>query len=398
VAEPFLTDAAIMGSSPEASDIQRQRKLADLLTANAFNQPQGQMISGHYVPPSWTQQLAPLVSGLSGSMLGSNIDKKQEALAQQLRGKQEAEIEKYASLQNDPASQLRFGMSATNPLLKDLVKKRLEGTKLAKEETLFRENIGGQNTTLEGKPDLPEAIKYAISIGQLPQDPRTWTAQQAALAEQINIRKANASANKFDFSNMLGKGNIGEISPMLKESKTGAYEAIDKADAANKILIALNSGNAITGPAANQRIALNQVGTMLGVTGSDNDKAVKSREIIQGLAQLTLAGRKGMKGQGAMDKMEGELANQVMSGKIDLTPAELAMLANGAKKSAKNQYKQHENMMQALRQDEPRSAKYFEVPVNPDIFEPMTAKAPTGTSQTVNDALSIIRGNKPGAQ
>jgi len=97
VAEPFLTDAAIMGSSPEASDIQRQRKLADLLTANAFNQPQGQMISGHYVPPSWTQQLAPLVSGLSGSMLGSNIDKKQEALAQQLRGKQEAEIEKSDS-------------------------------------------------------------------------------------------------------------------------------------------------------------------------------------------------------------------------------------------------------------------------------------------------------------
>jgi hypothetical protein len=205
MADPFLTDAAIMGSSPEAFDIQRQRKLAELLTANSFTQPQGQMISGHYVAPSWTQQLAPLASALAGSHLGSNIDKKQEALAQQLRGKQEAEIEKYASLQNDPASQLRFGMSATNPLLKDLVKKRLEGTKLSKDEILYKENIGGQNTTLEGKPDLPEAIKYAISIGQLPQDPRTWTPQQAALAERINLTKANAGANRqmINVSNQL---------------------------------------------------------------------------------------------------------------------------------------------------------------------------------------------------
>ena len=35
--------------NPELQDVSRQRKLADLLMAQGMQQPQGQMISGHYV-------------------------------------------------------------------------------------------------------------------------------------------------------------------------------------------------------------------------------------------------------------------------------------------------------------------------------------------------------------
>jgi len=52
-----------------------------------FNQPQGQMISGHYVAPSWTQQLAPLASGIAGQSMNAKLDEKQLKLAETLRAK-----------------------------------------------------------------------------------------------------------------------------------------------------------------------------------------------------------------------------------------------------------------------------------------------------------------------
>jgi hypothetical protein len=412
---PYLTDQAVLGASPEVVGLERQRRLADLLTSQAFQSPQGQMISGQYVKPAITQQIQPLLGALLGSYMNRSLDEKQVQLAAALRGEQTKAVEDYmAAMQgqnvalpqqqgpmptggNIPIQVQNTGpnygaafKAATRPgapaslqtmgydLLKPITTK--EG------ETISMRNFGpgGGTTELasggEKQTDMIRNYNKAVAQGY----------KGSLMNYELALKQAGAS--KFDFSNMLGKGNIGEISPMLKESKAGAISAIEQADAANKILNALATGNAITGPAANQRLAINQVGTMLGVTGNDNEKAVKSREIIQGLAQLTLVGRRGMKGQGAMDKMEGELANQVISGKIDFTPAELAMLANGAKKSAKNQYKQHENMMESLRQDEPRSARYFEVPVNPSIFESNQQSATPVRSNTVNEALSIIQG------
>lgn len=92
MATPYLpTEQAVAQSSPEILGLERQRKLADLLTAQAFTQPQGQMISGHYVAPSWTQQLAPLASALAGGAISERADKKQEELATALRGKKAVE-------------------------------------------------------------------------------------------------------------------------------------------------------------------------------------------------------------------------------------------------------------------------------------------------------------------
>ena len=150
MAEPFLTDAAIMGSSAEGSDIQRQRKLADLLTANAFSQPQGQMISGHYVPPSWTQQLAPLVSGLSGAMLGSNVEKKQEALAKQLRNEEATAIEQYQKIKQNQGTAAANAFLAKQPsaLLRQTGLKELLAPPQTKEVNeggkIFEKDASGQ--------------------------------------------------------------------------------------------------------------------------------------------------------------------------------------------------------------------------------------------------------------
>jgi hypothetical protein len=74
--------------NPELQDVSRQRKLAEaLMTQGLQGQPQGQMISGHYVGPSWSQMLNPMANVLAGQAVGERADTKEQALADALRGK-----------------------------------------------------------------------------------------------------------------------------------------------------------------------------------------------------------------------------------------------------------------------------------------------------------------------
>ena len=79
-----------MDFNPELQDVSRQRKLADLLMAQGMQQPQGQMISGHYVAPSWTQQLNPMANLIAGQAVGERADTKQTQMAELLRVKGDA--------------------------------------------------------------------------------------------------------------------------------------------------------------------------------------------------------------------------------------------------------------------------------------------------------------------
>jgi len=79
-----------MDFNPEVQDVSRQRKLAELLMSQGMQQPQGQMISGHYVAPSFTQQLNPLANILAGQAIGERADTKQGQMAEMLRIKGDA--------------------------------------------------------------------------------------------------------------------------------------------------------------------------------------------------------------------------------------------------------------------------------------------------------------------
>lgn len=70
--------------------IERQRMLATLLQKDSMTPEQGQMISGHYVAPSWTQMLSKLANGAIGSYQQSSLDDKQMGLARQYNDNQQA--------------------------------------------------------------------------------------------------------------------------------------------------------------------------------------------------------------------------------------------------------------------------------------------------------------------
>jgi hypothetical protein len=137
-----LTEQQLLSQDPEVLGLQRQRALANLLTGQAFNAPQGQMISGRYVKPSGLQQALPMINAAIGGLTNANLDTKQTELAAALRGKQAQDIQTYAELQKtDPAKAIQFGLTSQNPTLKAIVAEDLKTQKYGEGEIGQRRNI-----------------------------------------------------------------------------------------------------------------------------------------------------------------------------------------------------------------------------------------------------------------
>jgi hypothetical protein len=145
-----LTEQQLLSTDPEVLGLQRQRALANLLTGQAFNAPQGQMISGRYVKPSGLQQALPMINAAIGGLTNANLDTKQTELAAALRGKQAQDIQTYAELQKtDPAKAIQFGLTSQNPTLKAIVAEDLKTQKYGEGEIGQRRNIAtGQLETI----------------------------------------------------------------------------------------------------------------------------------------------------------------------------------------------------------------------------------------------------------
>lgn len=62
----------------------QRTRLAEMLRANALNAPQGQMVGGWYVAPSWTQNLAQLANTALGTYLGNQVDEERKAKTAEL--------------------------------------------------------------------------------------------------------------------------------------------------------------------------------------------------------------------------------------------------------------------------------------------------------------------------
>jgi hypothetical protein len=62
----------------------QRTRLAEMLRANALNAPQGQMVSGWYVPPSMTQNLNQLAQTALGTYMGASLDEERKAKTAEL--------------------------------------------------------------------------------------------------------------------------------------------------------------------------------------------------------------------------------------------------------------------------------------------------------------------------
>jgi hypothetical protein len=98
MANPYITQADPMMSQtlidPEAQALQRQKQYAAALMQQN-QQPQGQMIGGRFVAPSFTQQLNSALNPVLGAYMLNKADTEQLGLAERLRQQGEKDIQAY---------------------------------------------------------------------------------------------------------------------------------------------------------------------------------------------------------------------------------------------------------------------------------------------------------------
>lgn len=237
----------------------------------------------------------------------------------------------------------------------------------------------GQQGWQAGKTLTPDQVQdaanqpFMVVNGQIVPNPayQQYSKEKAA---------AGAARTSVQVNNKMGESLAGQIGPMMKDSQASADAAVKQVQAANSIDAALNSGKVITGPTANARLTVAQLADTLGMGGADQKAKLEStRAVLQGLAQLTLQGRQQMRGQGAITESESKLAERAISGDLSMTPAELRVLSNAARRAGQYVYGEHARKVQAISQNPDYAAMtpFYSVPPMPT---PQQQAAPQGSS------------------
>lgn len=314
---------------PEVQGITRQQQIAQMLMQQALQQPQGQMISGRYVAPAFTQQLVPLLAAYAGSKGMETAENKQLELAKAVR--QGKEAERQAAIQAIQKGDITGALALPNtyggvaPFQGALVKAAIPET-----------------------PSSVREFEYALKNPQYAN-------------YQMGLKKAGAP----NVTTIMGKSIAGEVGPMMKEAQAITQAAVKTEDSANRILQAVDSNKLFTGTGANVRLGAAQIANTLNFGGETlQQKIGNTRQAMQGLAELTLQGRQQMRGQGAITESESKLAERAISGDISFTPTEIKQLANAAKRSSEYTYNTYQTKLgeMAKNQDTAPLVPYYQVP------------------------------------
>lgn len=174
---------------------------------------------------------------------------------------------------------------------------------------------------------------------------------QPLLDARKSIAKSGAANTSVRIENKMGEGIASQVGPMLRESASSAEGAAKQLDAAQRIVRAVDSNKMYAGTGANIGLTAAQLADTLGFAGQTmQEKISNTRTAMQGLAQLTLAGRAQMRGQGAITESESKLAERAISGDISMTPAEIKLLANSAARAARYTSSEHQRKLNEVRQ------------------------------------------------
>jgi hypothetical protein len=372
----------------------RQQEMAKMLLAQGAQQnagPAGQMVSGHYVPNSFFQNLQGPVNQMLGAYMGNKADEKSLALAQEIRkGKNATEEEIINNLTPQPAQLTELAGPYAGKVPQPVAYKPASEPNYAGALKTIRTNLYGA-----GKEYLPQVLKNFI-----PEDPTS--VQEFKYAEKNPLygiyqrEQANLKApkNVFNMTDIMGK-DIGQVKDILVAGQNQVQAGELSINAANKIDQALKSGNLNVGPTANVGQYIGQLGNSLGfVNQKGQEKLVNTRQALQGLAQMWASSRQQAKGQGTMTEGESQLYGKISSGDLDkISMPELQYMVQSTKEQGNYYRKEYENKLNVLRKN-PKFADI--VPLYEVGSMPTVQWNSGGSSPVVNEALGIVRGNQGG--
>ena len=110
------------------TELQRKQQLANLLTQQGMQAPQGQVVSGRYVAPSPVQYLSNLFNVYSGKNLQEQVGSEQARLANALRETESKDVSSMLSAikQGNKEGAIEIGTKSASPFAKNIASKLVE--------------------------------------------------------------------------------------------------------------------------------------------------------------------------------------------------------------------------------------------------------------------------------
>lgn len=219
-------DVASLGTlSPEMyaeqQALTRRQQMAQLLYQQGVqgtSQPQGQMVSGIYVPNSFFQNLVPAAQIAAGKYAMDKSDKDATGLAARLRKEKGEAMNNFRRLASDPNTMNEaMEFVNTNPYLGDLAK-QLNAPRTRKvDEDFIIPGVDGKSIVLDqGRRKLPPNVEEVVMKFGLPQNPAEWTPQHRNILQnyippkdlialqQTNMRLADDGIGGVSIPNVGG--------------------------------------------------------------------------------------------------------------------------------------------------------------------------------------------------
>jgi hypothetical protein len=246
----------------------------------------------------------------------------------------------------------------------EVVKSFYESPNFGREEVKF-EDVGGQKvpvtkygTAPQGIAPLPKTAGPANAATDLlipdPANPGKFIVNQPLVDVKGKIAEKGA-ARISNTVKMPDKKFYEGLGSSVSDSVAAAHkEAVSAAQSlGNANQMAQTLDKAFIGPLANQRLTLARIGSMLGVSGkNDNEKLVATRNLMQGLARQELAAAGQMKGQGQITESERAILRKAEAGEIqDFSKPELETFISAIRKTSRARIAVHESNLKKLGAD-----------------------------------------------
>ena len=309
----------------ELAGIERNRALATALLQGGQQQPQGQMISGRYVAPSFAQNLAPLAQTVAGLYGQSKADEQATKLATLVRGRQAELMDKYAKA-TTPQEKFAIGTDPYAPAaLQAATWDKLKTQKVGADESLVEGGIGGYTPIFTGPSALSGDVKTAAQLLGITKPRDQWTAQDLMAVNSKAMELKRAGGTIVNIPNFAEKTFAGEVATGqakkfgdLQTTAENAPIAIAKTQQLRKIV---DEGKFFSGKTANVQQEMAMFADAVGLGGKDTtQKAANTQSLITGAADATLnaIATSGLgSGQGFTDK-DRQFLQDARSFRIDM--------------------------------------------------------------------------------
>lgn len=353
-------------STPEILGLERQRQYARMLMQQSA-QPQGQMVSGQYVAPSWTQQLNAALNPVLGAYLSKASDTEATKLAEKLRNKEAEDINKFFAyqygapsqqvemagpygqgvgeggadvqmptmttpeIQRNPQMAYQIAATSQSPILRQQLADMLKGKTVKEGETVIRYNplAGKEEAVFTGGVNLPSDVKSAaVRVGLDPNKAASWGQNELNLINNRIVADKQAGATNLTVN--TGKAYTGAFGEGIAKDDLGKFDIAQKAPSIYQNAVQtenlLNKG-AITGLGATYKLNLARA---LNVAGANNNEIIKNTEaLVSNRGQIVLDSIKASglgAGQG-FTNTDREFLEKVKGGTIELNDKTLRELA-----------------------------------------------------------------------